>query len=107
MNDFCRGALKGLQAACADCERMGPKNGNPCRCLKMARELGIEYETPDWCKDPGEQEKKGKSSVKQEHIAAILNAINDALEKEKLPYQATGYDNTGIWLDVIIERTSK
>ena len=42
-----------------------------------------------------------KSSVKQEDVCDIMNIINDALEGTG--YQATAYDNTGIWLNVIIE----
>lgn len=52
---ICSGALKGLTQACADCDRMGPRDGNPCMCLQMARELGVEYDPPPWCKDPGER----------------------------------------------------
>ena len=42
-----------------------------------------------------------KSSVKQSDVAEIMNRINDAIEN--MGYLATAYDNTGIWLDVIIE----
>ena len=43
--------LMGIMAACADCDNMGPKNGRPCMCLKLCREMGCEYIPPDWCKD--------------------------------------------------------
>lgn len=43
-----------------------------------------------------------ESSVKQEDIAEIMNRINDALEETE--YEATAYDNTGIWLNVVIEK---
>lgn len=43
-----------------------------------------------------------KSSVKQSDVAEIMNRINDAIEN--MGYLATAYDNTGIWLDVIIEK---
>ena len=42
-----------------------------------------------------------ESSVKQEDVCDIMNKINDALEGTG--YQATAFDNTGIWLNVIIE----
>ena len=41
------------------------------------------------------------SSVKQRDCADIMNKINDALEGTG--YQATAFDNTGVWLCVIIE----
>ena len=42
------------------------------------------------------------SGVNQEDVAKILNLINDALEETE--YEAVGYDNTGIWLSVIIDK---
>lgn len=39
--------------------------------------------------------------VKQEDVADILNKINEALKDTE--YSAQGYDNTGIWLQVIID----
>ena len=52
---LCAGALMGLTEACADCDKYGPKDGNPCMSLQMAREFGVEYDPPPWCKDPGER----------------------------------------------------
>ena len=43
-----------------------------------------------------------KSSVPQEDVAKIMNAINEALEK--IGYVATGYDNTDTLLTVIIDK---
>jgi len=43
-----------------------------------------------------------KSSVKQEDIADIMNMINDALKNTE--YEAVAYDNTGVWLHVIIDK---
>ena len=43
-----------------------------------------------------------KSSVPQEDVAKIMNAINEALEK--IGYVATGYDNTGVFLLVMIDK---
>ena len=40
--------------------------------------------------------------INQEDIADILNAINDSLEDTK--YVAIGYDNTGEFLQVIIDK---
>lgn len=45
---------------------------------------------------------KIKSSVNPDDLADIMNIINDALENTK--YEAIAYDNTGIWLKVIIDR---
>ena len=42
------------------------------------------------------------SSMKQEDVANIMNAINEALETTE--YEAIAYDNTGIWLNVIIDK---
>ena len=42
------------------------------------------------------------SSVNQEDVAMIMNFINDALEETE--YEAVGYDNTGVWLSVIIDK---
>lgn len=42
------------------------------------------------------------SSVNQEDVATIMNLINNALEETE--YEAVGYDNTGIWLSVIIDK---
>ena len=50
------------------------------------------------------QEPAIKSSVKQDDIAGIMNAINGALLDNGLHYVATGYDNTGPWLSVMIEK---
>lgn len=46
-------------------------------------------------------ENQVESSVKQEDCADIMNRINEVLEGTG--YQATAFDNTGIWLCVIIE----
>ena len=46
--------------------------------------------------------KKNRSSVPQKDVAEIMNAINEALEK--LGYVATGYDNTDVFLQVIIDK---
>lgn len=40
--------------------------------------------------------------IEQENIADILNAINTALEG--LGYVAVGYDNTGEYLTVLIDK---
>ena len=40
--------------------------------------------------------------ISQEDIADILNTINDSLEDTK--YVAVGYDNTGEFLQVIIDK---
>ncbi|MBR2591770.1 MAG: hypothetical protein IKD62_02255, partial [Oscillospiraceae bacterium] len=40
--------------------------------------------------------------MNQEDVATIMNLINDALEETE--YEAVGYDNTGIWLSVIIDK---
>ena len=45
---------------------------------------------------------KTEKSIPQEDIADILNKINDALEET--PYVAVGYDNTDMFLQVLIER---
>jgi len=42
------------------------------------------------------------SSIHQEDVATIMNLINDALEETD--YEAVGYDNTDIWLSVIIDK---
>ena len=42
-----------------------------------------------------------ENSVKQEDVAEIMNTINDALEGSG--YCAVGYDNTGMFLQVLIE----
>ena len=42
------------------------------------------------------------SSVKQEDVADIMNAINEALDETE--YEAIAYDNTGFWLNVIIDK---
>lgn len=42
-----------------------------------------------------------KSSVKQSDVAEIMTRINIVIAN--MGYQATAYDNTGTWLDVIIE----
>jgi hypothetical protein len=52
----------------------------------------------------GKQEPAIKSSVKQDDVAGIMNAINGALLDNGLHYVATGYDNTGPWLSVMIEK---
>ena len=41
--------------------------------------------------------------VKQEDVARILNAINDAIED--IGYVAVGYDNTKDFLTVLIDST--
>ena len=41
--------------------------------------------------------------VKQEDVARILNAINDAIED--IGYEAIGYDNTKDFLTVLIDST--
>ena len=43
-----------------------------------------------------------ENCVPQEDVAEIMNAINEALEK--IGYVATGYDNTGVFLQVIIDK---
>ena len=45
--------LKGIKAACNDCDRVGPPEGKACASLRLARELGCDYEPPEWCRDPG------------------------------------------------------
>ena len=45
---------------------------------------------------------QGKSEVRMEDIAEILNKITDALIGT--PYIVTGYDNTGRFLQVIIDK---
>ena len=45
---------------------------------------------------------ENESSVNQDDISEILNKINDAIEE--LGYVAVGYDNTGPWLEVIIDK---
>ena len=40
--------------------------------------------------------------IKQEDVADILNKINDALEETE--YVAVGYDNTGEFLEVVIDK---
>ena len=40
--------------------------------------------------------------MKVEDIADVLNAINNALEETA--YEAVGYDNTGYFLQVLIDR---
>ena len=45
------GILNGLMAACADCDRLGPRDGKPCMALRMALDNGVEYTPPKWCKD--------------------------------------------------------
>ena len=52
-------------------------------------------------KDNQKGNQKAKSSVKQKDVADIMNRINDALDETK--YEAVGYDNTGCWLEVIID----
>jgi len=44
-------------------------------------------------------------SMKQEDVAEIMNTINDALEGSG--YCAVGYDNTGTFLQVLIEGTGE
>lgn len=43
-----------------------------------------------------------ESSVRQEDIAEIMNAVNEALEGTV--YEAVAYDNTDTWLKVMIDR---
>lgn len=43
-----------------------------------------------------------ESSVKQKDVADIMNKINDALADTE--YVAVAYDNTNIWLNVIIDK---
>ena len=43
-----------------------------------------------------------ESKVKQEDIANIMNAINDAITK--IGYTAVGYDNTDTFLTVLIDK---
>ena len=43
-----------------------------------------------------------KSGVPQKDVAEIMNVINEALEK--LGYVAIGYDNTDVFLHVIIDK---
>ena len=43
--------------------------------------------------------------VKQEDVSDILNKINEALKNTK--YSAQGYDNTGTWLQIIIDAESE
>ena len=47
--------------------------------------------------------KDNEQSVKQEDIADIMNTINEAIEK--MGYVATGYDNTGCFLTVLIDKS--
>ena len=46
--------------------------------------------------------KNTDSSVPQDKIAEIMNTINDALDGTE--FEATGYDNNGAWLQVIVDR---
>ena len=39
---------------CAECDKYGPDDGNPCMSLRLARDMGYTVTTPEWCKDPGE-----------------------------------------------------
>ena len=43
-----------------------------------------------------------ESKVKQEDIADIMNAINDAITK--IGYVAVGYNNTDTFLTVLIDK---
>ena len=43
--------------------------------------------------------------VKQEDVSDILNRVNEALRNTK--YSAQGYDNTGTWLQIIIDTESE
>ena len=43
-----------------------------------------------------------ESGVRQEDVAEIMNRVNDALEGTE--YEAVAYDNTGPWLNVVIDR---
>lgn len=43
--------------------------------------------------------------VKQEDVADIINKVNEALINTK--YSAQGYDNTGTWLQIIIDKEVK
>lgn len=43
--------------------------------------------------------------VKQEDVADIVNRVNKALKDTK--YSAQGYDNTGTWLQIIIDAESE
>lgn len=46
--------LRGLTDACSECDRFGPRDGKQCASLRLARDCGIEYTVPAWCKDKGE-----------------------------------------------------
>lgn len=48
-------------------------------------------------------DKENTSSVKQEDVADIMNRINNAIQD--MGYVAVSYDNTGIWLEVIIDKS--
>lgn len=52
--------------------------------------------------EQGVSDKENTSSVKQEDIANIMNAINDAITK--IGYVAVGYDNTDTFLTVLIDK---
>ena len=45
---------------------------------------------------------RAMSDIKQEDIAEILNKINDALEE--IGYTAVGFDNTGEFLCVLVDK---
>ena len=45
---------------------------------------------------------KIKSNVNPDDLSDIMNIINDALENTE--YEAVAYDNTGIWMKVIIDK---
>ena len=51
---------------------------------------------------PPDCQKNKDKSVDQEDVADIMNAINDAIEN--IGYEAVGYDNSGIFLNIIIGR---
>lgn len=51
----------------------------------------------------GVSEQENTSSVKQEDVADIMNRINSAIQD--MGYVAAAYDNTGIWLEVIIDKS--
>ena len=44
------------------------------------------------------------SMINQEDIATIMNAINDAIND--LGYVAVGYENTHMFLNIVIERNN-
>ena len=48
-------------------------------------------------------EQENTSSVKQEDVADIMNRINSAIQD--MGYVAVAYDNTEIWLEVIIDKS--